>query len=180
MLVRKINAGLSLLTTILVLDHAVFYSVWMMSGGTLAESAGFMPWVLMGLVVIHMLISIDMALSGLMDDEKPKGKLYAKRNAATIVQRASGILMVLFVGLHIAGASNHFQPKILHAVVHPLFFITVLVHIAVSTNKALITLGIGNAKFVKIVDFIVKVFCAITLILCMTGLYLYLFREVAK
>ena len=83
--------------------------------------------------------------------------------------------MMIFSVLHITGAMKLMQPpKPVHAVVPPLFFTIVLVHVAVSTSKALITLGIGNAKTVKVVDVIVKVFCALTLIACITGFYLYI------
>lgn len=180
MLLRKINAGCSLLSTILLLDHAIFLSIWMLSRCSISKSAGFMPWVLMGVVVVHALISIDLAISGHEGAEKRKCKSYPKMNAATIVQRASGILMALLVGLHIAGAANHFQPKALHAVVHPLFFTVVLAHIAVSTSKSLITLGIGSANFIKAVDIGIKVLCVITLIAGVTGCYLCLFMGVAK
>lgn len=180
MLIRKINAGLGLFINFLLLDHAIFYSVWMMSGGTIEKSAAFMPWVLMGLTIVHALLGMELAISGIMESAERKCKLYHKLNAATMIQRISGILMLLLIGLHIAGATKHFQPKMLHAVVHPLFFVTVLTHIALSSGKALITLGIGNAKVIKIVDGIVKVICGLTLIICMTGLYLYLFREVAE
>ena len=60
-------------------------------------------------------------------------------------------------------------PKIVHA----MFYTIVLMHAAVSTSKAFITLGIGNAKFVKVVDIVVKVICAATLIAALTSFYLY-------
>lgn len=180
MLKRKINAGLSLLATFLILDHAIFFSAWMLSRGAIPKSADFLPWVLMGVVLLHALISIDLAVTAHMETGKRKGKNYAKMNRATNVQRITGVLMCLLLGLHIAGAANHFQPKMLHAVLHPLFFATVLVHVAVSTSKALITLGVGNAKVVKCVDIIVKVLCAATLVAGVIGFYLCLFVGVVR
>ena len=96
-------------------------------------------------------------------------------NVSTLIQRISGVLMVIFVGLHIAGATKLLQPpKIIHGILPPLFFVIVLVHTAVSTNKAFISLGIGNAKFIKILDIVVKMICGITLIADIIGFYLYL------
>jgi hypothetical protein len=101
-------------------------------------------------------------------------------NVSTIVQRITSVLMCLLLGLHIAGAANHFQPKMLHAVFHPLFFATALVHVAVSTSKALITLGVGSAKLVKCVDILVKGICAATLVAGVIGFYLCLFVGVVR
>ena len=61
-----------------------------------------------------------------------------------------------------------------------MFFITVLAHVSVSTSKALITLGVGNAKVVKIVDIVMRLLCAVTLIAGVIGFYLCLFVGVAK
>ena len=170
MLKQKINAGLSLLSTMLLLDHAIFLSVWMLSGGMIPKSAGFMPWVLAGAVLSHAIISIDLAVSAHMGPKTRKSKTYTKLNRSTIIQRASGVLMMLFIPLHIAGAAGYMQPP---KIVHAMFYTIVLMHAAVSTSKAFITLGIGNAKFVKVVDIVVKVICAATLIAALTSFYLY-------
>jgi hypothetical protein len=82
--------------------------------------------------------------------------------------------------LHIVGASNYYQPKILHAILHPLFFAVVLAHVAVSVSKAMITLGIGNAKVVKGVDVTIKLICIATFIASVIGFYLCLFVGVVK
>ena len=99
MLLRKINAVISLLIAILLLVHAISISVWALSKGSVPEPSGFMPWVLTGLVVIHAFISIDIAISGLMSGEGRKCKKYHKLNASTVFQRVSGVLMILFIGL---------------------------------------------------------------------------------
>ena len=95
-------------------------------------------------------------------------------NLPTIIQRASGVCMVIFAGLHIAGATGALQPPpAVHAILPPLFFVIALAHAAVSTSKAFITLGIGNARFVKAVGVIMKVICAATLVAAVIGFYLY-------
>ena len=88
--------------------------------------------------------------------------------------------MILLLILHIVGAINHFQPKILHAVLHPLFFAVVLSHVAVSGSKAMITLGIGSAKVVNATDVVIKVLCVATFVASVIGFYICLFVGVAK
>lgn len=180
MLLRKINAVLSLISTILILDHAIFLAIWMLSRCSIEKTENFLPWILMISVLAHAIISIILAVLGHKNAEKRKCKEYPKLNVATIMQRFSGILMILLLALHIVGAENHYQPKILHAILHPLFFAVVLAHVAVSASKAMITLGIGNAKAVKVVDVVIKVICIATFIATIIGFNLCLFVGVAR
>ena len=174
MLLRKINAGLSLLTTVFLLDHAIFNAVRMLSRGTVENGASFMSWILFGLMLAHAVISIDLAISAHAGAEKRKYKSYPKMNAATIIQRASGVALILLASLHAAGAAGFMTPPpIVHAIVPAVFFTIALAHVSVSTSKAFITLGIGNAKIVKAVDIAIKVICAATLVAALTGFYLY-------
>ena len=53
------------------------------------------------------------------------------------------------------------------------FFTIALLHTAVSSSKALITLGIGSAKAIKVADRVIKVLCVVTLIADITGFYLF-------
>ena len=180
MWLRKTNAVLSLVSTILILVHAIFLSVWMLSRCSIAKAETPLPWVLVFVMVLHAIISIILGILGHKNTEKRKCKTYPKQNVQTIVQRISGILILVLLVLHIAGASNYYQPKILHAILHPLFFIIVLAHVAVSTSKAFITLGIGNAKSIKIIDIVIKIICTLTIIACIVGFYLCFFVGVVK
>ena len=174
MLTRKINAGLSLLTAFLLLEHAIFKTVRMISRGTIEKGGSFVSWILFGLMLAHAVISIDLAISAHSETETRKGKSYPKLNISTIIQRITGMVLIVFAGLHVAGAAGYMTPPpIVHAIVPAVFFTIALMHVAVSTSKAFITLGIGNAKFVKTVDLVIKVICAATLIAALTGFYLY-------
>ena len=175
MLQRKLNAVISLICTFLLMGHAIFHAAWMLSRGSIAKPVGFMSWILVGLMLAHAFISIDMGISAHMNAEKRPCKQYPKMNVATLFQRISGILMIIFAGLHIAGTVGFLHPpKIVHAILPPLFFAIALAHTAISTSKAFITLGIGNARLVKTVDIAMKVLCALTLIADIVGFYLYL------
>lgn len=174
MLLRKINAIISLLTTVFLLDHAIFTSVWMLSNGNVKQSAPVAPRILAGLMGVHAFISIYFAVSSHMEGEKCKVKSYYKMNRVTVFQRVSGVLLIIFTILHIAGASGAMTPPhIVHAILSPLFFVVALAHTAVSTDKAFITLGIGNARVVKAVGITMRIICAATLVAAVIGFYLY-------
>ena len=181
MLLRKINSVLSLITGLLLLDHVIFFSVWMIMRGSIAKSAPVLPRVLVVLTVVHAILSVVILIRNRKskDAEKSDCKDYPKLNASTYIQRISGVLMLVLLGLHIAGSINHFQPQMLHAIMHPIFFAIALVHTGFSTSKALVTLGVGNATVVKAVDVIVKLICAGTFIASVIGFYLCLFVGVA-
>lgn len=180
MKLRKFNAVLSLVTTALLLDHSIFFSVWMLSRCKIEKSAEFMPYILAVLMIIHAVICIAFGILSGKGEEKRKCNSYAKMNISTYIQRFTGILMILMLAIHIAGSFNHFQPKIFHAIMHPLFFAVVLLHISVSTSKAFITLGIGNARFIKVVDIGMKIICAGIFIAALVGFYICLFVGVEK
>lgn len=174
MLLRKINAIISLLTTVFLLDHAIFMSVWMLSKGSVEQSAPIAPWILVGLMALHAFISIYFAACSINDGERRRVKSYPKMNGITIFQRVSGLLLIVFTAVHVAGASGTMQPPpMIHAILPPLFFTIALAHTAVSTDKAFITLGIGNVKFVKGVSIVIKLICAATLIASIVGSYLF-------
>ncbi len=174
MLLRKINAIISLLSTLFLLDHAIFTSVWMLSRGSVQQSAPVAPWVLAGLIAAHAFIGIYLGASSHMEGETRKVKSYPGLNRVTVFQRVSGILLMIFIALHIAGASGAMTPPpIVHTIFPPIFFTIALAHTAFSTDKAFITLGIGNARFIKVVGVIIKVICAATLIASIVGFYLY-------
>jgi hypothetical protein len=135
-----------------------------------------MAWILTGVTIIHALITADLIFSSHEGNKKNKGRLYPKLNVSTVVQRISGALLVIFTWLHIAGTIGVMQPpQVVHAIVPPVFFTIVMAHVAVSTSKAFITLGIGNAKFVKWADITIKVICAVTLIADIIGFYLHVY-----
>lgn len=174
MLLRKINAVISLLTVFFLLDHVIFNSILMFSRGKIEHSASVAPWILTGLMALHAVISIYFAFAGHKGAEKRKCKGYPQMNRVTLFQRISGILLIVFAALHIAGASGAMRtPYVIHMIVPPIFFTLALAHVAFSTDKAFITLGIGNARAVKAVSVIIKMICAVALIAAIVGFYLY-------
>jgi hypothetical protein len=174
MKLRKINAVFSLLTTLLLLSHAISLAVWMLSKGGIAKPGSVIPWALTASAVLHALLSIGIMISTHRGSKDHNSKKYLKMNLQTVIQRISGMLLILFTWLHIAGTVGIMQPPpAVHAIVPPLFFLLVMCHAAISTGKALITLGIGSASFVKRADIAVKMLCAATLLADVIGFYLF-------
>ena len=101
MILRKINAWFGLITTLLLLDHAIFHAVWMLSKGSIEKTANIMPVFLYGSMVIHAIISIILVVFGKKGDEIKKTNGYPKLNKTTYIQRASGISLMLFTVLHV-------------------------------------------------------------------------------
>ena len=175
MLLRKTNAVISLIATVLLMNHAVFHAVWMIFGVNVVKIPNSMPWILFGLMMVHAIISIVLAVLGHKGAEKRKCNGYGNLNASTYVQRMSGVSLIILTILHIAGTVGVMQPPpIVHAILPPVFFTIVLMHTAISVSKAFVTLGIGNAKFIKAADIVIKAICAVTLVADIIGFYLYL------
>ena len=177
---RKINAVISILIVLLFLDHSIFYAVVMLSRYRIPGTITVLPRLMLLLTAMHAILSIAMAVLAHKGTGKQKYNTYGKLNVLTMIQRFSGILMILLLIVHLAGANTHFQPQLLHAVLHPIFFAVVLIHLAISGSKAFITLGIGNAKFVKVMDVMMRGLCCIIFIACVVGFYLCLFMGVAR
>ena len=174
MKLRKTNAVFSLISTALLFSHAISLGVWMLSQGSMPKASSTIAILLTIFFIIHAIISIILMATSHKSNRGNKGKNYPKLNVATIVQRISGALMIIFTVIHILGVSGILHsPRAVFLIDTPLFFLLVLAHIAVSTSKAFITLGIGNARFVKRADIVIKVICAITLIVDVIGFYLY-------
>lgn len=173
---RRLNAVVSLLTTLLILFHAGFHAAWMLSGHTIPKTqmATVVSWALCGAMVIHAIISIDLLISHAMESKGKGGKKYAKLNVQTVFQRISGALLIPFSALHIGGTVGPVTPPpAVHATVPVLFFAVALAHASVSTGKAFITLGIGDAKTVKVVNTVMRVICGAILVAAAIGFYLY-------
>ena len=100
-MLRKINAVISLFITLLLLDHAIFHAVWMLSEGKIEKSASKMTFMLFGFMILHAILCVVILIRSRKGATVKKSKGYAKMNAQTYVQRISGMLLIVFVVLHI-------------------------------------------------------------------------------
>lgn len=177
---RKINAALGLLAAVLLLDHAIFFSIWMLSRCSIAKSGEVLPMLLACVMIVHMLFSIAILITDKKGAKEKKHKVYYKLNIETYIQRITGVLIILLIALHLFGAANYFQPKMLHAVLHPLFFGAALAHVSVSVGRALVTLGVGSAGAIRVINIAMKALCCAIFVAGVIGFYICLFVGVAK
>ena len=172
MLLKKINAVIGLIATVLIFDHAIFNAVWMLSKGSIPKTS-FMAWVLVGFMAVHAILSIETSTRQVVANTDAAS--YPKKNVMTIVQRVSGMLLIVFTALHIASTAGPLNPpKAIHMIMPVLFYTVTLMHVAISASKALVTLGVGNAKAIKIIDVIIKAACVAVLAFDLIGFYTFL------
>ena len=171
---RKVNAGISLLCTLLIVAHAVCDSIWMFfhKSPTFPKVGSY---VLVGLVALHAVLSIVTAILGSGKKTNKKEKFYKKENIKTLLQRMTGMLMVVLLFAHIFGMQKWLIPHLLHTIIHPIFFLAVYVHTAISCSKAFVTLGIGNAKTIKVLDVAMGIFFALLFVLSVVGLCIVMY-----
>ena len=172
MVLRKINSVLSLITTFLVLDHAIFNAVWFFSMKTLPKTT-VLSWVLVGFMAVHAMLSMALAMNAHNVPAPADAKSYPAKNVTTIIQRVTGMLLIVGTVFHVLGATGVMTPPaVVHAIVPTVFFTVCMAHTAISTSKAFITLGVGNAKVVKGIDIAVKVICAAVLVANIVGFFM--------
>lgn len=174
---RKINAIISLICSLLILTHGTYDAIWMICRGKISTLSIPVPFILVVFLVIHIILSIVTAILASSPKSKEKARMYQKENIKTLIQRASGILIILLLIPHVIGMKQFLNPKILHSIVHPLFFLLVYGHTAISFSKAFITLGIGNAKFIKVIDILSTILCSLIFIASIIGLYLVMYAR---
>ena len=105
---------------------------------------GIMSDIVMGTAMTHVLITVIIFF---FHDSKLKIR-YPGRNVRTLLQRISGVLMLVFLFLHI-GTGDRLASQadsgtgyyLLNYVSMALFFAMVFLHISVSFSNALVTLG---------------------------------------
>lgn len=175
MKLRKTNAVVSLLCTALLFYHAVSYGVWMIAKGP-RPSITAPSYALLALMLLHAVLSIVMAFLGHRGSDKGKYRVYPKENRVTLFQRYGGVLLLLLTALHVFFVPFLFSAGLpLFLFVHVAFFLVAFAHTGVSVSKAFITLGIGNARTIFIVDLLAKLFSGAAAVFTVVALLFDLF-----
>ena len=167
MKLKKINAALGLLSIVAMLLHigyTVFAYLAFYYNPTLKLLTAVPFMVLACLHAVCGMLAVFLQADGTRLD------LYPRQNLRTILQRISAALMLPLLILHInpfpllpsgapAGQWLWFGLLMLS---QPLFYATVLTHIAVSVTRGLITLGwLSSAEKQKAIDRVIYILCAL-------------------
>ena len=170
MLLKKINAALGLLSIVAMLVHigyTVFAYLSFYYNPTLKVLTAVPFMVLACLHAVCGMTSVFLKADGTRLD------LYPRQNLRTILQRVSAALMLPLLILHIntfgllqstaqAGQWVWFALLMLS---QPLFYGTVLTHIAVSVSRAFVTLGwLTSPDGQKRIDRVVYILCAVAFV----------------
>ncbi len=167
MKLKKINAALGLLSIVAMLVHigyTVFAYLAFYYNPTLKLLTAVPFMVLACLHAVCGMLTVFLQADGTRLD------LYPKQNARTILQRASAALMLPLLILHIntynllrsTAEAGQWLWFALLMFSQPLFYGTVLTHVAVSVTRGLITLGLlASSERQRRVDRVVYVVCAV-------------------
>ena len=170
MLLKKTNAALGLLSIAAMLLH-IGYTVFAYLAFYYNPTLKLLTAIpFMVLACLHAVCGM---LTLFLQSDGTRLELYPKQNARTILQRASAALMLPLLILHIntfgllqssaeAGQWIWFALLMLS---QPLFYGTVLTHIAVSVTRGLITLGwLSSTEKQKVIDRVVYILCALAFV----------------
>lgn len=166
MTVKKWNARLSLLTFALLLTHEAYqlyaYTTFYYNP-VLSKVTGFAT---AGCFVLHVILSAICVFS--LHDSKTVA--YKKLNLRTLLQRISGVCMMLLLPLHIfsfsllKSSAGGFGYTLVEAA-GILFFAAVSCHVALSFSNALVTLGwLSDIRKKRILDRVLLIVFALLFI----------------
>ncbi len=167
MKIKKINAVLSLLTTAAVFIHVGYtaYAYLTFYYNPLLKNLTSKPFMIFA--CLHAVCG--MAIVFFSSDGTALDR-YPKLNVGTVLQRATAILILPLLLLHInvfgllknCAESGTWFPFVLLMISQPVFYGTVFTHVAVSFSRALVTLGaLSSPEKKKAVDRTVYIVCGV-------------------
>lgn len=167
MIRKKINAVIAILISLMLIDHSIACSIHLITHNY-EDSIAAPAIILTCLVVIHASISI-FAVFVKHDNRTVK---YKKLNRGTMVQRITGIAVILVLIPHAICAWMFMPERVtqLFIVTHFIFVIVADIHAAISVPKGLVTLGLlASEKKYKICQIICWIICIPLIALGLAG-----------
>ena len=143
---KKVNACITWILILLFYSHLLVMSYSLATGWYNYNICKTLAWATGVVISIHAILSIIVVL---FLHDGVKVSYYAKRNTQTIIQRATAIIILIFVHLHVKAfrfivQGAHLSPadKIFILVTEFIFFGANFLHLTVSLSKSLITMGL--------------------------------------
>lgn len=182
MKMKKINSVITLALILSLLGHigVMTYSLW--TGWYVYSICKFFPRAALALLLVHILLSIIIFFFA-HDGSDLK---YARLNIGTILQRATAIIMMIFIHFHMKAYAHVVTGQVLSCgmtafrmITEFLFFAAALAHIAVSTGKAFITLGLARSeKAIQTINKVSYSICTILLLASALGMLLFYLKGI--
>ena len=166
MVLKKINAVIALLSAVLLALHNIL-NARMMLLGRVDESPVGLSYALIGLLLVHVLISLSFSV---FRNEGNK-KIYPNVSIPTLLQRITALAMIPLTAFHAFFRVGQFGEGLIPVLIAH-FFIMLLayIHIPLSVPNALATLGIiDSSKQHAAVRNICWVVCALLFLLGLTA-----------
>lgn len=166
MTLKRINAVCALILIATVIVHASLQYARLLGGAEVALPLLVCRYLLFACFAVHAALGLRTAASGLQGE---KAKMYWSLNKGCLVQRITAVAALVLVFLHaipaLIWASGGFfsvELSIVFFLAAVLFYALLLVHIALSFSKALITLGlVTSQKAWRVADVAAKIVCAL-------------------
>ncbi len=172
---KKANAIVGLLATVVFLTHAMTMSYSFMTGWYNFAICKGLAYATMIIVSVHILLSVINIF--FLHDQTYISK-YKKRNVKTIIQRATAIIIVILLHAHVktytfipAKEMLSIAMKARIIIVELIYFASIYTHVSISFSKSLISLGlIRSDKAEKNINNTAVVVCIILFVVSMVSL----------
>ena len=146
---RKINAILVIIMIVILLHHAVLSVLYLYGFINYSPSFQITGRRLFYPLVAHIIISLCLFIR----DKRKKVKTYPKLISQTTQQAVTGILIIVFVSLHIFSymmspidVSFAFEVKLMHFLIDIGLFSSIMLHLRVSIPRLMLSFGFMEAK----------------------------------
>lgn len=164
MKLKKVNALAGLMTTLLLLCHTGTMTLSLYTGWYNYPVCKTFARLVFLFVSVHIICSLIILF---FCHDGSETVLYKKANTRLILQRASAVLMMLLIHTHTkayqhmaTGTTLTTGQSLFFLIFEILFLFTVMLHVAMSFSKALITLGIlSSSEKAEILDKIIMILC---------------------
>ena len=167
MKLKKINAAVSLLTIAAIFIHVGYVAFSYLTFGIDPKLKIITSRPLMTLACLHAILAMCIVF---FSSDGTKLDKYAKLNVETVLQRATAMLILPFLVLHInafdllksCAESGKWFGFVLLMIFQPVFYATLFTHVGVSFSRALVTLGrLSSLESKKKVDLVIRIICAV-------------------
>lgn len=178
-MLKKCNSICSWILTLFLLGHLFTMSYSMLTGWYDYSICKMLARSTAAITALHVLISLIIVFF-LHDGSQLTN--YPRHNKRTILQRASGLVIICLLHLHVnafsfivSGTALSVFHKLSILITEILFFVAIFVHLGTSFSRSLITMGwLTSDKAEQKADLVIMILCAVLMLLTTFALVRYI------